>query len=78
MELRKRFPNLILLRTLSKIGFAGLRVGWLVGPRALVNEINKARQPYNLASINQALAKLIVTELSPYVSEHVHGTILER
>ena len=78
MELRKRFPNLILLRTLSKIGFAGLRVGWLVGPRALVNEINKARQPYNLASINQALAKLIVTELSPFVSEHVHGTILER
>ena len=78
VDLRKRFPNLILLRTLSKIGFAGLRVGWMVGPRALVAEVNKARQPYNLASINQALAKLVVTELSAYVSEHVHDVVLQR
>ena len=78
MDMRKRFPNLVILRTLSKIGFAGLRIGWLIGPRALVYEVNKARQPYNLASINQVLAKLIVTELSPYISELVHEVTCER
>ncbi len=78
VDLRKSFPNLILLRTLSKIGFAGLRVGWMIGPRLLMQEINKARQPYNLASINQELAKLVVTELCPFVSEHIHSIKLER
>jgi histidinol-phosphate aminotransferase len=78
MELRKRFPNLVILRTLSKIGFAALRVGWLIGPRALVQEIDKVRQPYNLASLNQDLARLIVTELSPLISAHVYDVISER
>ena len=78
MELRKRFPNLVILRTLSKIGFAALRVGWLVGPRALLQEIDKVRQPYNLASLNQVLARLVVTELSPLISEHVYEVISER
>ncbi len=78
MDLRKRFPNLVILRTLSKIGFAALRVGWLIGPRGLVQEIDKARQPYNLASPNQNLAKLVVTELSSFVSELVYDVISER
>ncbi len=78
MDLRKRFPNLVILRTLSKIGFAALRIGWLIGPRGLVQEIDKVRQPYNLASLNQDLARLIVTELSPLISEHVYDVISAR
>jgi len=78
MDLRKRYPNLIILRTLSKIGFAALRVGWLVGPRALLQELDKARQPYNLASVNQCLAKLVVTELASCVSELIFEVMSER
>lgn len=78
MELRKQFPNLVILRTLSKIGFAALRVGWLIGPSAFVQELNKVRQPYNLGAVSQKLATLIVTELSPFVSELVHQVMSER
>jgi histidinol-phosphate aminotransferase len=78
MELRKRFPNLLVLRTLSKIGFASLRVGWLIGPRALIHELDKIRPPYNIAGINQMLAKSAVTTLSSAVSEVVHSVVAER
>ncbi len=78
MELRKRFPNLLILRTLSKIGFASLRVGWLMGPRALLGEFDKIRLPYNIASINQALAKVVVTSLGSAVSEMVYAVTNER
>jgi histidinol-phosphate aminotransferase len=51
-----KYPNMILLRTLSKIGFAGLRVGVLTASREIVNELNKIRLPYNINSLSQAAA----------------------
>lgn len=52
-----RHPNMILLRTLSKIGFAGLRVGVLTAssPR-VIEELNKIRLPYNINTLSQAAA----------------------
>jgi histidinol-phosphate aminotransferase len=52
----KKHPNMILLRTLSKIGFAGLRVGVLCASPGLVNELNKLRLPYNINSLSQTVA----------------------
>jgi histidinol-phosphate aminotransferase len=78
LELRKRFANLLFLRTLSKIGFASLRLGWLIGPRALVRELDKVRSPYNVPGPNQHLARLVVTSLSAAVSETVHYVTNER
>jgi histidinol-phosphate aminotransferase len=78
MELRKQFANVLFLRTLSKIGFASLRIGWLIGPRALLRELDKVRPPYNMPSLNQKLARLVVTSLSPAVSEVVHFVTEER
>lgn len=78
LALRKQFPNLLFLRTLSKIGFASLRLGWLIGPRALVRELDKMRPPYNVASINQALALRAVTSLSAAVSSAIHTVCEER
>lgn len=52
----KKHPNMILLRTLSKIGFAGLRIGVLVASESIVNELNKIRLPYNINSLSQAVA----------------------
>jgi len=56
LPLLKTHPNLIILRTLSKIGFAGLRVGVMTAAPAVVHEINKIRLPYNINSLSQAVA----------------------
>ena len=49
----KNFPNMVLLRTASKIGLAGIRFGWLAGDAELINELNKLRLPYNINSLTQ-------------------------
>ncbi|TAK80802.1 MAG: histidinol-phosphate transaminase [Aquabacterium sp.] len=45
-------PHVLLMRTLSKFGLAGVRLGYLVGPREVVGEIDKARPPYNVSVLN--------------------------
>ncbi|MCW5649984.1 MAG: histidinol-phosphate transaminase [Ramlibacter sp.] len=44
--------HVLLMRTLSKFGLAGVRLGYLMGPRALVAEIDKVRPPYNISVLN--------------------------
>lgn len=44
--------HVLLMRTLSKFGLAGARIGYMVGPRALVAEIDKLRPPYNVSVLN--------------------------
>lgn len=49
----REYPNLLVLRTLSKEGLAGLRLGFLVGPAALIAELDKVRLPYNINRLTQ-------------------------
>ena len=56
LPLLGRQENLVILRTLSKVGFAAMRIGLLIGPPALVHELNKVRLPYNLNALSQAAA----------------------
>jgi len=56
LPLLKDYPNMILLRTLSKIGFAGLRVGVLTAAPKVIEELNKIRLPYNINTLSQAAA----------------------
>jgi len=44
--------HVLLLRTLSKFGLAGVRIGYLMGPAALIAEIDKVRPPYNISVLN--------------------------
>ena len=44
--------HVLLMRTLSKFGLAGVRLGYLIGPAALVAEIDKVRPPYNVSVLN--------------------------
>jgi histidinol-phosphate aminotransferase len=44
--------NVLLMRTLSKFGLAGVRLGYMTGPAALINEIDKLRPPYNISVLN--------------------------
>ena len=50
------FENLVVMRTFSKIGFAGLRLGYIVGSPAWLNEFDKVRAPFNLNVLTQAVA----------------------
>jgi histidinol-phosphate aminotransferase len=47
------YDNLLVLRTVSKMGLAGLRLGLLAGPPAWLAQIDKTRLPYNISVINQ-------------------------
>jgi histidinol-phosphate aminotransferase len=64
LSLLEKYENVVILRTLSKIGFAALRVGWMLGSPALCAEVDKARLPYNLPTVSQSLATLVLSELS--------------
>ncbi len=49
--------NLVIMRTLSKIGFASLRVGFLLSQSSVIEAVNRVRLPFNLNSLSQAVAK---------------------
>jgi len=49
-----RYDNLLVLRTFSKLGLAGLRLGVLAGAKAWLHEFDKIRLPYNINSLTQA------------------------
>jgi len=51
-----RFPNALLMRTVSKLGLAGLRLGLLAGHPDWIREFDKVRLPYNINSLTQAAA----------------------
>jgi histidinol-phosphate aminotransferase len=53
----KKYPNLLLTRTFSKVyGLAGLRVGYAVGSAGVADLLNRVRQPFNVNSISLAAA----------------------
>ncbi len=56
LPLMKDYPNMIILRTLSKIGFAGLRIGILTSSARVIDQLNKIRLPYNINALSQAAA----------------------
>jgi histidinol-phosphate aminotransferase len=58
----QEFPNLIVLRTLSKIGMAALRLGYAIAAPEWIAELNKVRQPYNLDALTQAAALVLLRE----------------
>lgn len=51
-----RYQHMLILRTVSKLGLAGLRLGFLVGAPSWLQEIDKLRLPYNINVLTQASA----------------------
>lgn len=57
LELRALRERLVVLRTFSKIyGLAGLRVGYAIGPKAVIGYMNRVRAPFNVGRVAQAAA----------------------
>src|SRR6266542_1612688 len=57
-----QFANLLVLRTVSKIGMAGIRLGYAIADPAWIAELDKVRQPYNLNALTQAAAPVLLRE----------------
>ncbi len=57
------FPNLMVLRTLSKVGLAGLRLGYLAGRPEWLAQLNKVRQVYNVNVLTEAAASFVLEHL---------------
>jgi histidinol-phosphate aminotransferase len=51
-----RYPNLLVMRTLSKLGLAGLRLGLIIGRPEWLSELDKLRLPYNVNVLTQRIA----------------------
>ncbi len=71
------FPNLVILRTLSKIGLAGIRLGILIANAEVVREVNKVRLPYNVNALSQAAARVVLAH-GDVVAQHAAVIVNER
>lgn len=77
-EWRAQYPHLGILRTLSKVGLAALRIGWLEADAGLIAEIDKARQPFNVAATSQAAAAAVLADGWSEVKTLVGEVVRER
>jgi histidinol-phosphate aminotransferase len=71
------YRNLVVMRTLSKIGLAALRVGFMIASEEIIREVNKIRLPFNLNSFSQAIACKALKN-GKRLQEHVKAVIEER
>jgi histidinol-phosphate aminotransferase len=60
----REHANLLVLRTVSKIGMAGIRLGYAVAAPEWIAEFNKVRQPYNVNALTQAAAQALLADTS--------------
>lgn len=73
----KTHNNLIILRSLSKIGLAGLRVGYGVANPAVIEQINKVRLPYNSNTVSQTFSEIVLRNFAA-VQTQIDRIIEER
>jgi len=78
LHLYRRHPNVAVMRTLSKVGFASLRVGYVLARPELAAALDKARSPYNLPAASQRLATMVLAELGVEVATTVRTVVAER
>lgn len=77
LELYRRFENVAILRTLSKVGFAAFRLGFLLARPEVVAELDKVRLPYNVPTTTQRVAELAFGELRPEI-ERIAAVVVEQ
>lgn len=72
-----QFDNLLVLRTLSKSGLAGLRLGFLIGKSYWLDELEKIRLPYNINSLSQLTGDFILRHYD-FLEDQVRQICLQR
>jgi histidinol-phosphate aminotransferase len=71
-------PNLVVLRTLSKVGMAGLRVGFTLSSPAIARVLEKVRPPYNVSALDQAAAAFLIDAAAAWCAARAAEVVAER
>ena len=76
-EAYSEYKNLVIMKTMSKIGFASLRLGFLIANKEVVNTVNKIRLPYNVSTLSQLIAQDYFLNIKKYKNQ-IQNVIHER
>jgi len=71
-------PNLVVMRTLSKLGMAGLRVGYVIASRSVASVLEKVRPPYNVSTLDQCAAAFLIDHASDWCAARAAEVVVER
>ena len=63
MERLPEFENMVVMRTLSKLGLAGIRLGYMSGAPRLLEQFEKVRPPYNVNVLTQVAAEFALDHI---------------
>jgi len=66
------FDNLVVMRTVSKLGLAGIRLGYMSASSALLAEFDKVRPPYNVNVLTQAAAEFVLDHVDVLDAQAAH------
>ena len=66
LERLRRFDHVLLMRTMSKFGLAGVRIGYLMGRAPLIAEVDKLRPPFNVSVLNCEAALFALEHVAEY------------
>jgi len=72
------FDNIVVMRTVSKLGLAGIRLGYLAGAPAWLDELDKVRPPYNVNVLTQAAAEFLLDHVDDVLEAQAAGLRAER
>jgi histidinol-phosphate aminotransferase len=65
----QRHAHVLLMRTMSKFGLAGVRIGYLIGRAALIRELDKLRPPFNVSVLNAEAALFALEHVDEYTRQ---------
>jgi histidinol-phosphate aminotransferase len=69
LERLKRHEHVLLMRTMSKFGLAGVRIGYMMGRSALIHEVDKLRPPFNVSVLNCEAALFALEHVDEYTKQ---------
>jgi len=69
LERLRRHEHVVLMRTMSKFGLAGVRIGYMMGRQALITEIDKLRPPFNVSVLNCEAALFALEHVDEYARQ---------
>ena len=65
----QRHEHVLLMRTMSKFGLAGVRIGYLIGRKPLIAEVDKLRPPFNISVLNAETALFALEHVDEYAKQ---------
>ena len=69
MDRLHRHPHVLVMRTMSKFGLAGVRIGYLMGRSALIAEVDKLRPPFNISVLNAEAGLFALEHADEYAAQ---------